>query len=90
MIGEDRMYTITLIDAFRAMKLYNEAQQFFTRQVEGSDIVAVNKVDLVSEKTREDVAELISSISPNSEIAFISAKTGEGVPHLTSILGGMT
>jgi Ni2+-binding GTPase involved in maturation of urease and hydrogenase len=56
--------------------------------VAGADIVAVNKVDLVDDVVKEKVADIIREISPNSRIAFISAKTGEGVDQLVQMLGG--
>jgi G3E family GTPase len=87
MVGEDGMFTICLVDAFRATKLYAEAQQFFTRQVEGSDVVAVNKIDLVDVVTKEKVADIITGIVPDARIAFISAKDGTGVPELISAMG---
>jgi G3E family GTPase len=88
MVGEERMYTVCLIDAFRAIKLFNETRLFLSRQVAGADIVAVNKVDLVDDVVKEKVADIIREISPNSRIAFISAKTGEGVEQLVQMLGG--
>ena len=88
MVEEERMYTICLIDAFRAIKLFNETHLFLSRQVAGADIVAVNKIDLVDDNVRDKVTEIIRSISPNSKIAFISAKTGAGVDQLVNLLGG--
>ena len=88
MVGEDHMYTICLIDAFRAVKLFNEAHLFLSRQVAGADIVAINKIDLVDEQLRGKVTGIIKDISPRSKIAYISAKEGTGVDELTGLLMG--
>lgn len=86
MIGEDRMITICLIDAYRALKLFNEANLFVSRQIAGADIVAVNKMDLVSEDVSKKVAKILEEMSPQSEIVYISAKNGDGVAPLVKLL----
>ena len=86
MVGEDRTITICLVDAFRAKKLFEEAKIFMTSQVVGSDIVVVNKVDLVDDKTKDEVSEIIHGISPDSKIAFVSAKKGTGLEPLVQLI----
>ncbi len=86
MVGEDRTITICLVDAFRAKKLFEEAKIFMTSQVVGSDIVVVNKVDLVDDKTKDEVSEIIHDISPDSKIAFVSAKKGTGLEPLVQLI----
>jgi G3E family GTPase len=80
------MYTICLIDAFGALKLFNETQLFISRQVAGADIVAVNKIDLVDDALREKISVIIHDMSPSSKIVFISAKDGTGVSELVQML----
>ncbi|NLI73620.1 MAG: GTP-binding protein [Euryarchaeota archaeon] len=86
MIGEDRTFTICLIDAFRARKLFDEAGTFLTRQMEGSDIIVVNKVDLVSHDDKEYVKNLVRYISPSTPLVFISARDGQGIDEVVSLL----
>jgi len=86
MIEEDRMITICLIDAYRALKLFREANLFVSRQIAGADIVAVNKMDLVSEDVAKNVAKILEEMSPQSEIVYISAKNGDGVAPLVKLL----
>ena len=86
MVGEERMFTICLIDAFRALKLFKEANLFVSRQIAGADIVAVNKIDLVDEGVKEKVAQIIGEMSPRSKLVYISAKTGDGVAPLVELL----
>ena len=87
MIGEERTFTICLIDAFRASKLFAEAGAFLSRQVDGADVVAINKVDLTSLDVREQVENIVKNISPSTPIVFISAREGQGVDELVSMLG---
>lgn len=87
MVGEDRTVTICLIDAFRAAKLFEETRLFLSRQVEGSDIVAVNKIDIVTPETLEEVQATVREISPGSNIVLISAREGKGVDELVKLLG---
>lgn len=87
MIGEERTFTICLIDAFRASKLFAEAGAFLSRQVDGADVVAINKVDLASLGVREQVENIVKNISPSTPIVFISAREGQGVDELVSMLG---
>ena len=86
MIGEKRTFTICLIDAFRASKLFAEAGAFLSRQVDGADVVAINKVDLVSDDVREQVESTIRGISPSVPIIFISAREGSGIDELINML----
>jgi G3E family GTPase len=86
MVGEDNVYTICLIDAYRAKKLFSEARLFLSRQVLGAEVVAVNKVDIVDDQLRDEVANIIRDISPSSRIMFISAKEGMGIEELVEIL----
>ncbi len=88
MVHEERLYTVCLIDAYRALKLFKEADTFLRSQVNGADIVAVNKTDLVDDEVRDKVTELIKNISPESEIVFMSAKNGVGIDGLVKMLEG--
>lgn len=90
MVGEERMITICLIDAFRALKLFKEANLFVSRQIAGADIVAVNKMDLVDDGIKDRITGIIEEMSPGSDIVYITAKTGDGVAPLVNLLEGET
>lgn len=87
MVGEDKMITISLIDAFRAVNLFKEAELFVSRQIAGADIVAVNKVDAVDEKAVKEAEDIVKKVNRNAKVILISAKYGNGVDELTDILG---
>lgn len=86
MIGEDRTFTICLIDAFRAPKLFAEAGAFLGRQVDGADVVAINKVDLVSQEVRDQVEGTVRGITSSAPIVFISARDGQGIEELVGMV----
>ncbi|KQM12750.1 hypothetical protein AOA80_00105 [Methanomassiliicoccales archaeon RumEn M1] len=86
MIGEDRTFTICLIDAFRAPKLFAEAGAFLGRQVDGADVVAINKVDLVSQEVRDQVEGTVRGITSSTPIVFISARDGQGIEELVGMV----
>ncbi len=88
MVETDKVITICLIDAFRAPTLFEETRLFIGRQIAGADIVAVNKIDLVDDASRERIVGMVEEISPNSSITFISAKEGRGVEGLVDLLMG--
>lgn len=86
MVGEDAMYTIGIVDAFRAEKLFKQAETFCRTQIDGSDVVAINKIDLVEDGLRDKVSEMVRDITPKSKIVFISAKQAKGLESLLELL----
>jgi G3E family GTPase len=86
MVGEDAMYTIGIVDAFRAEKLFKEAETFCRTQIDGADIVAINKIDLIDNGVRDKVSDLVRNITPKSKIVFISAKQAQGLESLLELL----
>ena len=85
-LNEDAMYTIGLVDAFRAEKLMKEAEKFFKIQLEGAEIVAINKIDLVHDGVRENVTQMVHNIVPDAKIVYVSAKKAEGLESLIQLL----
>jgi len=86
LVEYDAKLGICVVDAYRAEKIFNEASLFFRRQIEDVDIVAVNKTDLVGNGQLESVEELVTGLNPKVELVRMSAKQGEGVEKIESIL----
>jgi G3E family GTPase len=89
MVEVDRKATVALVDAFRAEKVFRETKAFFSRQIAGADVIAINKVDLVSAEKLEEIEAMVRELNPEPSIARISAKGGEGVDELIAALGVM-
>ncbi len=87
MVEVERNVTVVLVDAFRAEKLLNEMRQFFSRQISDVDVIAINKVELVSQEKIKEIEAMIKELNPKAPLVHISAKEGKGVMELMSALG---
>jgi G3E family GTPase len=87
MVEVERNISVALVDAYRADRLFKETKAFFSRQIIGVDVVAINKVDMVDPKRLEEVEALVLELAPGSRIVHISAKGGEGFKELMEALG---
>ncbi|MEM0448365.1 MAG: GTP-binding protein [Methanomassiliicoccales archaeon] len=87
MVETERNVSVALVDAFRADALFKETRAFFARQISGVDVVAVNKIDLVSEERLKQIEALVRELAPEAKIARISARKGQGVNELMKALG---
>jgi G3E family GTPase len=90
MVEHEGKLGICVVDAYRAEKIYHDAELFFRRQIEDVDIVAINKLDLVNEAKVNDIEELVSRLNPKADVMRITAKTAEGIEVLEIKLLGMT
>ena len=72
-----RARVIVLVDAKRWPRLRGPMGHLFAGQIVNSDAVIVNKVDLVTEKDAELVAQQIREIDGSTEIHRISALSGD-------------
>ncbi len=79
MVEHESKIGICVVDAFRAPRIYQEAELFFRRQIEDVDLVAVNKMELVSPEQLAEVEELVGRLNPKATVLKISAKEDRGV-----------
>jgi len=76
-----------LVDASRFLNMFRDMSQFLIRQIVDADIVAINKIDLLSSPYEADVvADSVKQINSRCKVIPISAKTGEGVDKLMNML----
>ena len=87
MVEVERNVSVALVDAYRAENLFKETRAFFSRQIAGVDVVAVNKVDLITKEKLAEVEALVKELEPGAKIVRISAKKGTGVRELMRELG---
>ena len=64
MIDADKSYGMVIVDAFRAQKIHRECELFFRRQIEGEDMIVINKIELVDEAKLQDVRDLVPPSTP--------------------------
>jgi G3E family GTPase len=79
MVEHESRLGICVVDAFRAPRIYQEAELFFRRQIEDVDLVAVNKMELVTPEQLAEVEELVSRLNPKAIVLKMSAKEDRGV-----------
>ena len=78
---------ITLVDGFRFKELFRDLQHFTRRQIEDADIIAINKIDLMERKFElELLKSALNELNPRAHVLGMSAKTGESIDELVSIV----
>jgi Ni2+-binding GTPase involved in maturation of urease and hydrogenase len=63
-----------------------KAAYIFTKQLEEADAIVINRIDELPPDTLEDLYSLVEKNYPGTPILRMSAKTGQGVDHLTALL----
>jgi len=87
LIPVEKSVTIALVDAYRVDKILIQNSHFIKRQLEGIDLLVLNKIDIVSAERLDETERAIRDIRPDAEIVRISAKTGDGVEKLFGRMG---
>jgi G3E family GTPase len=84
--------TIVLFDATRREKLltYDTLKRLIATQLSDADIIALSKVDLVSEGDIERSREAVRQINPKARVVQLSTRTGEGIADLLRAIEEMT
>ena len=82
MVEHESKLGICVVDAFRAPRIYQEAELFFRRQIEDVDLVAVNKMELVTPEQLVEVEELVGRLNPKATVLRMSAKEDRGVDEI--------
>ena len=71
--------------------LHPSAAYIFRKQLEESDLLVLNKVDLVSPEERTSLEQLIAAHLPRAAVRYLSARTGEGLESwLDEVLSAKT
>jgi G3E family GTPase len=86
LIELERSVSVALVDAFRFDKIIAKTRNFFLRQIDGVDIIILNKIDLVDEQKLFDVEAALHELAHETPTVRISAKTGDGVEDFLSRL----
>ena len=69
-----KLYSVTVIDIARWMKLLKVTRPLLTDQVSGANVIVINKTD-ITDPTQEEIDE-ISQISGGSPVIKVSAQNG--------------
>jgi len=88
---------VTLLDPERAyqalaasgpMAFSAKVTYLFKMQQHEADVVAVNKIDLLSPERRDELLPLVRRNFPKAEVIAVSARTGEGFDRLVELFDG--
>ncbi len=76
--------TIVLFDTSRQKKLlhYDTLKRLITTQLQDADIIALSKVDLVSDDMVDRAGKAVSRINPTARLVRLSTRRGDGMPEL--------
>ncbi len=87
-INIDEGPTIVLFDTARQEKLlnYDTLKRLISTQLKDADIIALSKVDLISEDMIEHARQSVSFINPDARIINLSTKRGDGVPEIVKAI----
>jgi len=82
--------TVVLFDTTRAVKLltYDTLKRLLAVQLKDADIIALSKVDRVSQDDIERSVEAVCNINLKAEIITLSTRTGEGLTRLIDAVRG--
>jgi G3E family GTPase len=86
MVEPEGSFTVVLVDSFRIGDLIEANGTFFLRQLEGSDLIGLNKVDIISDEDVKTAESRLQDLVPGAMIVRLSAKTGEGVDAVLASL----
>ena len=78
---------VTLVDAKRWLALARGARPFLESQLQGADMVLVNKTDRVTEEIRAQVVDSLRDFGVEGEILCASARDGMAQELLAQIMG---
>ena len=76
MIEEDSDVIIGICDIQRFRDLIKKKEEFFTRQMQGSDFILINKCDVAQPGEIEDATAWLSERFPNKPIIPVSVTEG--------------
>jgi G3E family GTPase len=77
---------IVLFDTTRSEKLlgYETLNRLITTQLRDADIIALSKVDAITEEAAGRAGDAVHEINPKADIVRLSVRTGRGIAGLAN------
>lgn len=75
-INEDKDTIIGICDIQRFRDLIKKKEEFFTRQMQGSEFILINKADVAKEGEIEEATAWLNARFPNKPVIPVSVKEG--------------
>lgn len=83
---QEEIIIIGVVDVQRFEDLIKKKEDFFKKQVQGSDFILINKSDLTTSEKMKEVSDWISLRFPDKKILSISIKTGENLNKVYELM----
>ncbi|AGI47949.1 putative GTPases (G3E family) [Thermoplasmatales archaeon BRNA1] len=85
-VDEDRDIIIGIADIQRFNDLIKKKEEFFTRQMQGSDFILINKCDLAKDGEIEEATKWLNERFPDKEIIPVSVKEGTNLDKVYGMM----
>ncbi len=86
MIEEEATYIIGVADIQRFDDLIKKKEEFFKRQMHGSEFILINKCDIATPESISKAKTWLAAEFPEKEIIPVSTKTGENLERVYELM----
>ena len=85
-IDYDKMNVVGMLDGPRYDIFITKKKDFYIKQLTGSDVIAINKKDLISEDKLREIKSWCKETFPGVKVIPMCAVTGEGVNEVFEVI----
>lgn len=85
-IDEDKDVIIGICDIQRFKDLIKKKEEFFTRQMQGSDFILINKSDVATGNEIEEATSWLNDHFPNKPVIPVSVKEGTNLENAYELI----
>jgi G3E family GTPase len=85
----EEVMVVSIVDAERYGILLEAGMPLVINQIEPAQVVAVNKIDIMSEEELEDITAKVRDVNPGADILQVSALEGTNMEKLSERVGGL-
>ena len=85
-IDYDKIDIVGMLDGPRFDIFVAKKKDFYVKQLKDSDIIAVNKKDLISEEKLKEIVKWLNDQFPGVKVVPMCATNGEGVAEVFGVL----
>ena len=85
-IQYDKMDVVGMLDGPRYDIFITKKKDFYVKQLSGSDIIAINKMDLTPPEKMKEINDWLNSEFPSVKVIPMCATSGEGVKEVFEVI----
>jgi G3E family GTPase len=83
----EEVLVVSIVDSERYGILLEAGMPLVIKQIEPAQVVAVSKIDIMSEEELADITSKVRMVNPGADIVQVSALTGTNLEILTERIG---